>query len=138
MARKVTGKNAREKTENGFSRGWDLFPGTSPEGREKVHPTKGDFFPPGGSSRAAGKSPGSEFVPSGGEGQFTATYKGQRFICHEWSPHIRADGEPTILFHWTGACLTCGREFTFKASARRLRYPTRRCPAHARKGGDHA
>lgn len=63
---KTTGKNAREKIEDSFSRARDLFPGTSPEGREKVHPYRGDFFPPGGSGQSAGNNPGCEFVPEGG------------------------------------------------------------------------
>jgi hypothetical protein len=63
------------------------------------------------------------------------TYKGQLYRRIAIQPHIRADGTMTKFAVWQSACPTCGGLFTFTSSrTTRLRWPTRRCPAHRAPG----
>jgi len=62
-----------------------------------------------------------------------ADWRGQQFELVEVRPHRRRDGRDTLVFVWRSHCLVCGTAFSATTPQRKLKYPPRRCPEHARK-----
>ncbi len=59
--------------------------------------------------------------------------EGQRYLLVDWSPHTRADGQPTILLHWESHCPDCGAAFILKTGLKAGAI-NRRCEKHHRMG----
>jgi hypothetical protein len=58
-------------------------------------------------------------------------YKGQGYYALGTEPYTRRDGQPTTLQIWRSRCARCGEAFTFKRSAKAIRFqPNRRCTTH--------
>lgn len=59
---------------------------------------------------------------------------GQRFVCVGWQPHIKTNGEPTVLIQWASRCADCGAPFQGLAAARPEGPMVRRCELHRSPG----
>jgi hypothetical protein len=121
----VTGRKSRTKIQNNIRPAAEYASAPTGRTRTKNAPYRVGAFSSGVRlGQPDGNQSSLDFRP--------VTLRGQRFVCLDWLPHGRRDGEATILLRWGSTCAKCGKEFSFTAPAVPLRYPNRRCAAHAK------
>ena len=59
--------------------------------------------------------------------------EGQRYVLVDYTPHTKANGQPTILLHWESHCPDCGATFLVKTGLKASAI-NRRCEQHHRMG----